>query len=363
MIETQHLSQLVSRIEAVEKILNINVPKTVLPKVLERFDFTQPGNFEERGWDCLNVDILSRENGINAHAKIIEKTLSAFFDPMLVNDDISIDAEQVKTIHVRLKSDVLNARKCCLRVYFTTDKNVEWTQSKSVENKYPAGKMSDVYIPTSNKFWNGIVTKLRIDPVEGLRGNVDIEYVELLDNNDFPVLTYDFTNITTLEGTGWWLKNATVLDTKDCLSVSIDAIDRKRLVTDPVFYNSDINLNTADVKQVHLRFKTDLEKNDAFGENNDLYLQLYFTTSKSENWSQLCSFRYFYEAGEVVDCYIPMKHIFFKGTLTGIRIDPFESFAGSCELQLVELIGEEVKHTFESLNERVGNIEKHVNKV
>lgn len=179
-------------ISGVVELLNINlVDKN--GSVVYEYDFTDAKNFENSDWSVENAEILEINNSLKLNVYPVDvKTL--IFDPMIINDNININVNRAKCVHVRLKTILESSsdhavwrnkngyHDACLQVYFKTENNNAYSQDKRVYANYRSGCMTDVYVDMSkNSLWNGNLTGLRIDPTEVVDGTYEIELVEILE--------------------------------------------------------------------------------------------------------------------------------------------------------------------------------------
>jgi len=179
-------------ISGVVELLNINlVDKN--GSVVYEYDFTDTKNFENSDWSVENAEILEINNSLKLNVYPVDvKTL--IFDPMIINDNINVNVNRAKCVHVRLKTILESSsdhavwrnkngyHDACLQVYFKTKINNVYSQDKRVYANYRSGCMTDVYVDMSkNSLWNGKLTGLRIDPTEVVDGTYEIELVEILE--------------------------------------------------------------------------------------------------------------------------------------------------------------------------------------
>ena len=179
-------------ISGVVELLNINlVDKN--GSVVYEYDFTDAKNFENSDWSVENAEILEINNSLKLNVYPVDvKTL--IFDPMIINDNINVNVNRAKCVHVRLKTILESSsdhavwrnkngyHDVCLQVYFKTENNNAYSQDKRVYANYRSGCMTDVYVDMSkNSLWNGNLTGLRIDPTEVVDGTYEIELVEILE--------------------------------------------------------------------------------------------------------------------------------------------------------------------------------------
>lgn len=357
------LEKRIARIESLlEKVLETKlepISSDNSGNVIASFDFSDAECRNNSGWKICNAEHIDSDDSLSFETIQIERTLGVFCDPMLINENLRMPIDDIKQVHVRLKSNVDASQKCMLRVYFTTEKSTEFSQSKSVQTYYPAGRMVDVYVDTRNRYWNGNLTKLRIDPVEGLRGSIELECVELIDSDGNVKYSVDFTE-KLLEETGWALRNTTVTSSSGRLVFNADVLEKKKVYTDPYVVINDLDVDAEKVKYLHIKMRSDINGD----ENADTYMQVLFKTKSSNFWTQDKSMRFSYKAGEDIDAYVKIKQLFWKGTLIALRIDPFEKFEGSTKIRLIELLTEIPSSSdVEILEARTRKLEDRFNKI
>ncbi|MBO4951167.1 MAG: helix-turn-helix domain-containing protein [Clostridia bacterium] len=174
------------------ELLNINlVDKN--GSVVYEYDFTDTERKEKSDWTVEDAEILESNNSLklNVYPVDVKKLV---FDPMVQNDNIKINVNRAKHVHIRLKTILENNPHhrvwynnniyydAYLQVYFKTEHNNVYTQDKCECASYRSGCMMDVYVDMSkDPLWNGNLTGLRIDPVEDLNGTFEIERVEILE--------------------------------------------------------------------------------------------------------------------------------------------------------------------------------------
>ena len=129
-----------------------------------------------------------------AFTSIPAKIVKQVYDPMLINDDLSIDINKVRYIHLRMKTSLFDRNRGTFRVlnatcnaemklYFKTEGCSDYTEQRKFGVHYLAtDQMQDIYIDTSiHGFWQGILTGLRLDPIENQGASFEIAQIELLE--------------------------------------------------------------------------------------------------------------------------------------------------------------------------------------
>lgn len=358
------LEERVCRLEKlVEKLLSKEAlveNSAVQSPVLASFDFSDAECRKNSGWKIYNAENLESSDSLSFRTILVERTLGVFYDPMMLYDSLSLPCDEVKLVHVKLKSNVDDSKKCLLRVYFTTDKYTEYAQVREIHSYYSAGTSTDVYVDTKNRYWTGTLTGIRVDPVEDLRGSIEIELVELLDKNNNVLFKTDFSKVTDLENCGWSFKNMddVVCDSK--LRFNVGVYEKKRVYTDPYIRIENLDIDASQAKFIHIKMSVDVENKG----REAAYVQIFFKTRSSDFWTQDKSMKYSYEVGKEIDAYMEIKQLFWKGTLIALRIDPFENYEGKAEIKLVELLKEVPKKVaVDMLEARMRNLEDRFNKI
>ncbi len=161
--------------------------------VVYEYDFTDTENREKSDWTVEDAEILESNDSLKLNVFPVD-VKRLIFDPMVLNDNIKINVNRAKHVHIRIKTILENNPEhrgwydnnvfydAYLQVYFKTEYSNFYSQDKSVRVYYGSGSVVDVYADMSkNALWNGNLTGLRIDPVEGLNGSFEIELVEILE--------------------------------------------------------------------------------------------------------------------------------------------------------------------------------------
>ena len=111
------------------------------------------------------------------------------FDPQILHTGLSIDANEVKGVHIRLKANSGGGANTC--VYFITDTDSAWSESKGVHVFIKGDVVTDVYYDMASlPTWTGTITGLRLDPTD-IAGSFEIEAIELTTDTTSPIITVD----------------------------------------------------------------------------------------------------------------------------------------------------------------------------
>lgn len=122
------------------------------------------------------------------------KLMREVWDPMLVCEDLKIDANRARFIHLRIKATLFNENRRIytvgndqcnaeMKLYFKQEGCEDFTEQRKFSVHYLAsGAMQDIYIDTStNGFWHSTVTALRLDPIENQGASFELAQIELLE--------------------------------------------------------------------------------------------------------------------------------------------------------------------------------------
>ena len=161
------------------------------------YNFVENNDLDASDWNLINATRLDYGKGLSYRVGVVERTRDGY-DPQFINDKIRLDVSKAKYIHIRMRTDLENAQKtntysvkdrvynAFLKIYFKTETSEKYNEQKHVQAYYCADSgMADIYVDMSkNGFWNGILTGLRIDPIEQYYGvaRFNIELVEILES-------------------------------------------------------------------------------------------------------------------------------------------------------------------------------------
>ena len=152
---------------------------------MEGFFFEEDGNTE--GWtvgqwkgENLDVENLRVENGSLKGNTYMGN--AAYADPALQSPVLSLSADEITYLHVRMKADVAQSN---VEFYFATDTSSSYGESKCVRALYQESNADeegfvDLYFDMSgNSYWTGTVTSMRLDPLV-IAGAFEIDCIEFL---------------------------------------------------------------------------------------------------------------------------------------------------------------------------------------
>ena len=342
MTDKERISELEKRIAILEKMLEKYISRDEIEALVVRESDNSPlfsvdfssKNESTKKWRICNAEKIKSGRGIAFRSILIEKIFGFQYDPMITNYNMNIPTELIKYVRIRIKSNVDASKQCFVTVYYTTNKDRKWSQQHSVRKEYVAGRTEDVYVEMNGKGWNGKLECLRIDPVEGLGGSIEISSIELIGFNGESLYLFDFTHPDNEFSKEWEVGNMTVIGTDGKLMLNINVVDKKKEFSDPFILKDGLSLNLDNARYLHLRMRTDIEDDEI----SSVLMQIFFKTKESCGWSQEKCIPFRYEPGKDVDVYIEVRHLFWKGELSAIRIDPFENNDGKTEIMLLEIL-------------------------
>ena len=123
------------------------------------------------------------------------KVMREVWDPMLSCDDLNLNIDNARYIHLRIKTTLFDQNRRVwynsnlnthtnaeMKLYFKTPGCDDYTEQRKFHLHFLAdGQMQDIYIDTSiSGFWHGTLTGLRLDPIENQGASFELEQIELL---------------------------------------------------------------------------------------------------------------------------------------------------------------------------------------
>ncbi len=121
------------------------------------------------------------------------KIMREVWDPMLSCDDLNLNIDRARYIHLRIKATLFDQNRRVyynnnipnnaeMKLYFKTPGCEDYTEQRKFSVHYLAtGQMQDIYIDTSaNGFWHGTLTGLRLDPIENQGATFELAQIELV---------------------------------------------------------------------------------------------------------------------------------------------------------------------------------------
>lgn len=124
------------------------------------------------------------------------KIMREVWDPMLVYDDLQMEVDRVRYIHLRIQTTLFDQNRRAwydrntnthtnaeMKLYFKNPGCEDYTEQRRFHISYLAtGQMQDIYIDTSIcGFWHGTLTGLRLDPIENQGACFELAQIELLE--------------------------------------------------------------------------------------------------------------------------------------------------------------------------------------
>ena len=411
-IENDIIHARLSRLEKMMELLTARDDNQALGIILEdakkvySTDFTKLDDFEKSDWQAGCSELLETKNRLVFKAIPQRRVIGKNFDPIVVNDNVCIEASKVSKILIKVKTNVgmndgdalakyivqsvcgndeenlqkaniivnqfggnmaniqqnfggkMSVSNCFMNFYFTTDSNSVWSESLKLQSFYRPNEITTVWFDTNQNFsWNGKITGIRIDPVEKIPARVELYEIVMLDNNGEVVYEYDFTKVEDFDKSDWQLSNIERLESDECLNIDVIQSDITVTGYDPMVYNENIKVDVSKAKYLHVRFKAVLDR-----ELYDCRFQIYFKTEAYNSFSEIKKISVSYQSGCSGDYYVDLsKNGYWNGILTGIRFDPIEGVGGTFEVELIEILEAEktagVGGKLYSLEERLSNIE------
>lgn len=140
----------------------------------------------------LDAEYWTVQNGLvteNRDGKLCGH--SDFFDPQILHNGLAVDTTKVLGVHLRLKACSPTDGGINTGVFFTTDTDGAWSESKSAHMFLKPNQTTDCYFDFSKlAVWNGTVTGLRIDPTD-TAGSFELECIEWTTDTTSVILTVD----------------------------------------------------------------------------------------------------------------------------------------------------------------------------
>ena len=311
---------------------------------LESFDFTSMTESELSKWRLENAKIIESENKIVFETTPKWKTVGRVIDPQIVNKKMDLDIRAVNRIIIKFRS-FSTSHKDTLEIFYTTKNHPNWDRQKMISYPYFTGQTCSADIIFTSPSWDDTLTQLRIDTTLGYSERSEIEYVALVDENGEVKYSCSFSDPSDPEIKNWEVVNATAIPCQTALAYRTEWVDNKQAVYDPMIYNNNLFFEIGKTKHIHIRMRVDLDDPNSrvWTINNKFYnsyLKLYFKTEASNEYSEQKHIRVDYVAGcGMIDLYADMSsNAFWRGILTGLRLDPVELVGAKIELALIEIL-------------------------
>ncbi len=339
-------ARLEARIEYLEQLLSMVMSGNAheaYENALERakpllsFDFRSMNEAERAKWKIERGELIDGNGKMIFTATHVPRVVGKSFDPIIKNDNISLDALGVNTLSIRIRSISAARPRLTLQIFFMTEDDRAYNEAKSIKIPYTANTVCDLSVPFYNPHWRGRITGLRIDPVSEPAEYSKIEYIALSDFNGDIKYMCDFKD-ENAELSEWKLVNTELVDRVGGIGVCHRESDRIQSIYDPSLVLDDLDFDIGKSKHVHIRIRTDVTDDpNRYG----VALKVYFKTEASgKHYNEQRQVKAEYTAGcGMVDIYVDMStNAFWNGKLTGLRLDPVERRAGRFEVECIEIL-------------------------
>lgn len=179
-----------------------------------------------------------------------------------------------------------------------------------------------------------------------LSANDDNEALGIMLEQAKKQFAFDFTEIEDFEKSDWKLYCSELVEGRNKLifkAVPIERIVGKTV--DPMVVNPKLELNIDNVTNIFIRIKTVINCLGSVQDfvqnffNIPVELGVYFVTKESPDWNENKRIKNLYATNIMSNvCLNTGSNPFWRGTLTGIRIDPMEKLAGVVEIERISLV-------------------------
>ena len=318
-----------------DELLGIESKKEKLNTIL-RFDFSSMSENERKDWEIDGAQLLNSNNRFLIQSVPVERIVSRKYDPMIVVSHLDIDLKEIEKVKVKLKTICVNEQDY-LQIFYATKDNPKFDEKKSVKAGYPKGNMIEFDVPISSSLFSGILTMLRLDPAT-CEGECTIESISLVTKTGNIQKTFDFCDKEFLNDEDLCIVNAKKITCEKGLAIKFVPQAISQRITDPYIKNDSISLDIEKANYVHV--KLIFYFSSGFSSHNIIDSRIYFKTEKNNVYDEnkRVSVRHRYGSG-TLDLYFDMtQNTEWKGTLTGLRFDPTESFEGKFDIELIEII-------------------------
>lgn len=199
--------------------------------------------------------------------------------------------------------------------------------------------------------------------IEELTAGKRKDFAEPKPREDRRAACFDFRKMSDEQKKGWRAECSEIIDTHEGIVFKAKAVERiVRTSVDPQLMISGIEVDLKDALHIVVRLRT-------VGNSRNHTLQVFYVTKENPIWDELKSFKANYPNGNTVDVVIPcvemgkvnigkvnygalanidrrnplavmlaISDTLFRGTLTGLRIDPMSQGEGYCEVVSVMLV-------------------------
>ncbi len=148
-----------------------------------------------------------------------------------------------------------------------------------------------------------------------------------------PLLSYRFDKMTDAERAQWQVGCGEIVEGGSGMVFKTTPL--KRVVGssfDPRFINEKLRIDDLGaVNRIRIRLRTAMpdRKTD---------LQVFFTTKEHPIWDEKKSMHIMYQTNTMAEVNVQFGNPYWFGTLTGLRIDPTNRYADTCEIEQIMLI-------------------------
>lgn len=306
-------------------------------KILASFDFTSMNDEDFSIWKIDGAEVIDRRDSLILKAVQVERSVGTIFDPYVIIPNLNIETDKISRIRVKLKTSCTD-RNSQLQVFFSTKDNPHFDEIKSIRAGYPKNNMICVDLPISSPLFCGTLTSLRIDPAY-CDGECEIAFIQLIDTEGNIKFNYDFlpddNNVTIMNSER---------NSKDRFSFKFKPQPRHRTTFDPLIKLDKMHLDISNASYVRVRMKS-MTNTSGYGKQNDTISKIYFQTEENHGYGESKTVAVWHHPGEMCDLYFDMRqNPNWRGILTGIRLDPIESFPGTFEIELIQIIEGSIPH-------------------
>ncbi len=172
--------------------------KEVANRKVGDYEFNMAGDAE--GWSSDSMTMLVSEGYLSLATVSQEKHA----DPMMHSAKVSMPAAKYKTLEYRVRYEHYSDSKQQLTLYFITDKDSTWSESKTLKIDLPSASsngewMEFSYNTAMQPLWKDTITQLRFDPFNA-GGTMDVDYLRFVEDPDYVYVDPDKEPFTLQNG-------------------------------------------------------------------------------------------------------------------------------------------------------------------
>ena len=162
------------------------------------WNFNTPGDTE--GWSSTFMSLLVNDGYMDCDA------MSESNDPtILLTPENGMLAAQYKTLKYRVRYDYTAEKLQELTMYFITDKDPNWHESKTLKIKFndftSNGEWEEYSFDLADQpLWKDTITKLRFDPFNAVGGAIDVDYIIFEEDPDYVYVDPEDMPFTLING-------------------------------------------------------------------------------------------------------------------------------------------------------------------